>query len=111
MVTAKTIATPIPSGANRSPSRSYSGTISEPAWRTKPSWYLIATDDRMIPPETQHAIAKRAGAAIVEVKSSHAVYVSQSSAVAALFEHAAKRRRLLLLSASRAHWIKGVWSC
>ena len=67
-----------------------SGTISEPAWRTKPSWYLIATDDRMIPPDTQRAMAKRAGATVVEVKGSHAVYVSQPGAVAALIEQAAR---------------------
>jgi pimeloyl-ACP methyl ester carboxylesterase len=65
-----------------------SGAISEPAWRTKPSWYLIATDDRMIPPEAQRAMAKRAGATVVEVKASHAVYISQPSAVAALIEQA-----------------------
>jgi len=67
------------------------GTISEPAWRTKPSWYLIATDDRMIPPEAQRAMAKRAGATVVEVKGSHAVYVSQPEAVAALIERAASK--------------------
>ena len=67
------------------------GTISEPAWRTKPSWHLIATDDRMIPPDTQRAMAKRAGATVVEVKGSHAVYVSQPSAVATLIEQAARK--------------------
>jgi pimeloyl-ACP methyl ester carboxylesterase len=66
-----------------------SGTIGEPAWRTKPSWYLIATDDRMISPDAQRAMAKRAGATVVEVKGSHAVYVSQPGAVAALIEQAA----------------------
>jgi pimeloyl-ACP methyl ester carboxylesterase len=68
-----------------------SGTISEPAWRTKPSWYLIATDDRMIPPDTQRAMAKRAGATVVEVKGNHAFYVSQPSAVATLIEQAARK--------------------
>jgi pimeloyl-ACP methyl ester carboxylesterase len=67
-----------------------SGTISEPAWRTKPSSYLIATDDRMIPPEAQRAMAKLAGATVVEVKASHAVYISQPSAVAALIEQAGR---------------------
>jgi pimeloyl-ACP methyl ester carboxylesterase len=67
-----------------------SGTISELAWWTKPRWYLIATDDRMIPPEAQRAMAQRAGATVVEVKASHAVYVSQPSAVAALIEQAAR---------------------
>lgn len=68
-----------------------SGTISEPAWRTKPSWYLIATDDKMIPPDAQRAMSKRAGSTVVEAKGSHAIYVSQPSAVAALIEQAAKK--------------------
>ena len=67
-----------------------SGTISEPAWKTKPSWYLVATDDRMIPPPAQRLMAKRAGSTVVEVAGSHAIYVSQPQAVAALIEEAAK---------------------
>jgi pimeloyl-ACP methyl ester carboxylesterase len=66
------------------------GTISEPAWKTKPSWYLVATDDRMIPPPAQRLMSKRAGSAVVEVAGSHAIYVSQPNAVAALIEEAAK---------------------
>jgi pimeloyl-ACP methyl ester carboxylesterase len=66
-----------------------SGTISEPAWKTKPSWYLIATDDKMIPPPAQHFMAKRAGSTVVEVAGSHAIYVSQPNVVAALIEKAA----------------------
>jgi pimeloyl-ACP methyl ester carboxylesterase len=66
------------------------GTISEPAWRTKPSWYLLTTDDKMIPPPAQRQMAKRAGATVVEVKASHAVFVSQPQAVASLIEKAAK---------------------
>jgi len=66
-----------------------SGAITEPAWRSKPSWYLIATDDRMIPPPAQQLMSKRAGSTVVEVKGSHAVYVSQPSAVAAIIEKAA----------------------
>ena len=66
-----------------------SGTISEPAWRTKPSWYLVATEDRMIPPAAQRAMAKRAGSTVVEVSGSHAVYVSQPQAVASVIENAA----------------------
>ena len=65
-------------------------TISEPAWRTKPSWYLLTTDDKMIPPAAQRQMAKRAGATVVEVKASHAVFVSQPQAVASLIEKAAK---------------------
>ena len=67
-----------------------SGTISEPAWKAKPSWYLIVTEDRMIPPAAQRAMAKRAGSVVVEVKGSHAIYVSQPGTVAALIEQAAK---------------------
>src|SRR3954454_13017069 len=58
------------------------GTITEPAWRVKPSWYLVATEDRMIPPPAQRAMAGRAGATVVERAESHAIYVSQPAAVA-----------------------------
>jgi pimeloyl-ACP methyl ester carboxylesterase len=68
---------------------SLSGTITEPAWKTKPSWYLVVTEDKMIPPAAQRIMAKRAGAAVVEVKGSHAIYVSQPAAVADLIEQAA----------------------
>src|SRR5213592_4951077 len=67
-----------------------SGAISEPAWRIKPSWYLVVTEDQMIPAVAQRAMAKRANSTIVEVKGSHAIYVSQPGAVAALVEQAAK---------------------
>jgi pimeloyl-ACP methyl ester carboxylesterase len=67
-----------------------SGTISQPAWKTKPSWYLVATDDRMIPPPAQRFMSKRAGATVVEIPGSHAVYVSQPDAVAGLIAKAAK---------------------
>ena len=67
-----------------------SGTITEPAWRVKPSWYLVATEDKMIPPDAQRAMSKRAGSTVVEVNGSHAVYVSQPGAVAALIAQAAK---------------------
>jgi pimeloyl-ACP methyl ester carboxylesterase len=66
------------------------GAISDPAWRSKPSWYLVATDDKMIPPVAQHAMSKRAGATVAEAKGSHAVYVSQPEAVARLIERAAE---------------------
>jgi len=65
------------------------GAVSSPAWKTKPSWYLVSTDDRMIPPDAQRAMSKRAGATVTEVKGSHAVYVSQPKAVATLIEKAA----------------------
>src|SRR5262249_10879536 len=64
------------------------GTISQPAWKTKPSWYLVATDDKMIPPPAQRFMSKRAGSTVVEAKGSHAIYVSQPKAVAALIEKA-----------------------
>jgi pimeloyl-ACP methyl ester carboxylesterase len=64
------------------------GTITEPAWRTKPSWYLVATEDQMIPPDAQRLMSKRANATVVETAASHAVYVSQPQAVATLIETA-----------------------
>jgi len=66
------------------------GTISEPAWKTKPSWYLLTTEDRMIPPDAQRSMSKRAGSTVIEVKGSHAVYVSRPQDVAALIEEAAR---------------------
>jgi len=71
-----------------------SSSISEPAWKTKPSWYLVATDDKMIPPPAQQFMSKRAGATVSEVKGSHAVYVSKPEAVAALIDKAAKGVKL-----------------
>ena len=65
------------------------GAISQPAWKTKPSWYLVATDDRMIPPPAQRLMAKRAGATVIEVPASHAVYVSQPDKVVGLIAKAA----------------------
>ncbi|HEX3955738.1 MAG TPA: alpha/beta hydrolase [Trebonia sp.] len=65
------------------------GAVTEPAWRVKPSWYLVATDDRMIPPPAQRAMAERAGATVTETPGSHAVYVSNPAAVAAVIAQAA----------------------
>ena len=65
------------------------GSITEPAWRVKPSWYLVATEDRMIPPPAQRAMSGRAGSTVVEARGSHSIYVSQPAAVAALIEQAA----------------------
>jgi len=53
------------------------GAVSEPAWNKKPSWYLVATDDRMIPPPAQRFMSKRAGATVVESAGSHAIYMSR----------------------------------
>ena len=68
--------------------------MTEAAWRSKPSWYLVATDDKMIPPEAQRAMSKRAGATVTEVSGSHAVYVSKPDAVAALIKKAARGVKL-----------------
>jgi pimeloyl-ACP methyl ester carboxylesterase len=65
------------------------GQVTQPAWRTKPSWYLVATDDRMIPPPAQRAMADRARSTISEVAASHSVYVSQPQTTADLIKQAA----------------------
>jgi pimeloyl-ACP methyl ester carboxylesterase len=64
------------------------GAITDPAWRTKPTWYLIVTEDRMIPPPAQRAMAERAGATTAEVAGSHSIYISQPAAVAAAIKQA-----------------------
>jgi pimeloyl-ACP methyl ester carboxylesterase len=64
--------------------------VSEPAWRRKPSWYLVATDDRMIPPPAQRAMSERAGSTVIEAPGSHSIYVSQPQAVAELIAQAAR---------------------
>jgi pimeloyl-ACP methyl ester carboxylesterase len=66
-----------------------SGTVTTPAWRAKPSWYLVATSDNMIPPPVQQMMAKRAGSTITEAPGSHAIYVSRPDVVAAIIERAA----------------------
>src|SRR5215213_11824840 len=66
------------------------GTISEPAWRSKPSWYLVTTEDRMIPPPAQRSMSERAGSTVEEAAGSHAIYVSQPAAVADLIRSAVR---------------------
>jgi len=66
------------------------GAVSEPAWKAKPSWYMVATEDKMIPPAAQRSMSKRAGSTVVEVSGSHAIYVSQPAAVADLIARAAQ---------------------
>jgi len=66
------------------------GAVSEPAWKTKPSWYLVATDDRMIPPAAQRFMSKRAGSTVVESAGSHAIYVSRPKDVASIIKKAAE---------------------
>lgn len=70
------------------------GSVIEAAWKTKPSWYLVATDDRMIPPDAQRFMSKRAGATVVESPGSHAVYVSRPEPVAKLIAQAASAVRV-----------------
>jgi pimeloyl-ACP methyl ester carboxylesterase len=65
------------------------GAITEPAWKSKPSWYLVATDDKMIPPPAQRFMSNRAGSTVAEAKGSHSIYISKPEAVAALIEQAA----------------------
>ena len=66
------------------------GEVTTPAWKVKPSWYLVATDDKMIPVPAQRMMANRAGAKTADQSGSHAVYVSQPQAVAAIIEEAAR---------------------
>jgi len=70
-----------------------SGAISDPAWKHKPSWYLLVTEDKMIPIAAQRLMAKRAGSTVVEVGGSHAIYVSNPKAVAEVIEKAAKEAK------------------
>jgi pimeloyl-ACP methyl ester carboxylesterase len=68
------------------------GAVCEPAWRTKPSWYLVSADDHMIPPAAQRAMSERAKATVTETPGSHAVYVSQPAVVAGVITQAAQER-------------------
>jgi len=70
------------------------GAVSEPAWRSRPSWYMVATDDRMIPPPAQPAMSGRAGSTVVEAAGSHSIYVSQPHATADLIKRAAREARV-----------------
>jgi pimeloyl-ACP methyl ester carboxylesterase len=69
------------------------GAVTEPAWRSKPSWYLISTEDRMIPPLAQRAMSQRASSTVVEEPGSHSIYVSQPGAVASLIKQAERSLR------------------
>jgi pimeloyl-ACP methyl ester carboxylesterase len=77
-------ASQVPWGVN-----ALAGEVTEPAWKSKPSWYLVASDDKMIPPPVQRQMSQRAGCVVSEVRGSHAIYVSQPQAVASLIEKAA----------------------
>jgi pimeloyl-ACP methyl ester carboxylesterase len=78
------------------------GAVSSPAWRTKPSWYLVSTDDRMIPPPAQRAMAERSGATTTEAPGSHAIYVSRPGVVADLISQAARSLREMTATAANA---------
>jgi pimeloyl-ACP methyl ester carboxylesterase len=65
------------------------GEVSQPIWRAKPCWYLVTTEDRMIPPAAQRAMADRAGASVSEIAAIHAVSVSQPQVVADLIKQSA----------------------
>jgi hypothetical protein len=65
------------------------GAVTQPAWRAKPSWYLVATEDKMIPPLAQRAMAGRAGSEVTEAAGSHAIYVANPEAVASVIKRAA----------------------
>ncbi|WP_238139587.1 alpha/beta hydrolase [Roseateles aquatilis] len=71
----------------------YMGQVSTAAWHTKPSWYLVATNDRMIPPPAQRQMSQRAGAKVVEAAGSHAVYESNPQAVADIIEKASQLKK------------------
>jgi pimeloyl-ACP methyl ester carboxylesterase len=77
-------ASQVPWGVN-----ALAGEVTVPAWKSKPSWYLVASDDKMIPPPAQRQMSQRAGSTVSEVPGSHAIYVSQPQAVASLIEKAA----------------------
>ncbi|MBV1689684.1 alpha/beta hydrolase [Novosphingobium sp. G106] len=68
------------------------GAVTVPAWRSKPSYYLVASNDHMIPPPAQRQMAARAKAKVVEAAGSHAIYVSKPDAVADLIERAATEK-------------------
>jgi pimeloyl-ACP methyl ester carboxylesterase len=72
------------------------GIVTDPAWKTKATWYLIATTDRMIPPTAQHFMAERAKATVAEAPGSHAIYVSSPDVVARFIERAATARRVAM---------------
>jgi pimeloyl-ACP methyl ester carboxylesterase len=66
------------------------GAVSEPAWRSKPSYHLVAKDDGMIPPPAQRMMASRAGSHMTEAPGSHAIYVSNPEVVTAVIKQAAE---------------------
>ncbi len=91
------------------------GTITKAAWRTKPSWYLVSSEDRMIPPAAQRLMATRAGATMVEEKGSHAIYVSQPKGGRGTHREGRHRRegdagRVRRSGASRRGYVSSEWA-
>ena len=76
----------VPWGVN-----AFAGEVTTASWHSKPSWYLVTTEDKMIPPDAQRGMSKRAGATVVETRGSHAIYESRPTTVASLIEQAAKQ--------------------
>lgn len=72
------------------------GVVNQPAWRAKPTWYLVATTDKMIPPDAQRAMAKRAKAHVTEASGSHSIYVSNPEVVASVIKQAAVESPVLV---------------
>jgi pimeloyl-ACP methyl ester carboxylesterase len=72
---------------------SFTTPVKTPAWKSKPSWYMVATEDRSINPQQERMMAKRANAKTVEVNSSHVAYISHPQETAKLIEEAANSAR------------------
>ena len=68
----------------------FADVMGDPAWKSLPSWYLVATDDQAIPPEAQRLFASRMDATTVEVPSSHVAMVSHPDEMAGLIKTAAE---------------------
>ncbi|MYM67265.1 alpha/beta fold hydrolase [Pseudoduganella sp. FT55W] len=69
----------------------FSTKVSNPAWKNKPSWGIVASEDRAINPALERFMYQRGGFAVTEVKASHAVYISRPKEVAAVIVEAASR--------------------
>ncbi|HEX6170395.1 MAG TPA: alpha/beta hydrolase [Chitinophagaceae bacterium] len=68
----------------------FGATITNPAWKTKKTWYVVAQEDQTIPPDGERFMAKRMNATVTEIKASHLVFMSKPQAVADVIEAAAK---------------------
>lgn len=68
---------------------SFTHKVANPAWKSRPSWYMVATEDRSINPDQERMMAKRAKATTIEAKASHVAYISHPKETAKLIEEAA----------------------